>query len=603
MHTIPTERSRPPRAPRGGGPARQAGYGMLIALVVLVLGATYGLMRGLGEATAQSGREDHDQAVLRQARDALVARAALDDNRPGSLPCPDLDDDGVAELLAGTTCPAYLGRLPWRTLQLPDLRDGAGERLWYVLSPPFTDSSTSVINSDTQGTLVMTGLAPASNVIALVFAPGPALSVGGAPQDRSPAGQNVAANYLEDENQNAANLVYAVRPTCVTADCAGGAFNDKALAINARDLFPVVETMVAKRMQTQLREAMFKEGGTFSDKGHYQRWRDHSVDPAPPGPTMQGYFPFAAPFAQPDTSSFRGAWNTLNGLMPVAKDMPGPPVVPFVKWEIDVTSSYKPSVAELSPGSYVLNAATACSASTDDQIVCDLRYTNNRTPTVRITGHALNVARSFVDPVQRANVAITTNATFASLPCPVPSSPTSVSNAHVTAAGVVQGSARVEVELTLPNCDDSSSGAKYVRIVVAKPPYNANVLGPSAGTDWFFNNDWHHVTLYSVAPAATTIAAKDASSGNPVCALPADCLDAVNTANGGPNRHLVLLLAGMPVDSTTPRPAPALARYLEGRNDWPSPAHTPANQFETYRGGLDRTRSVPGNDQLAVIAP
>jgi len=660
MHTIPTERSRPPRAPRGGGPARQAGYGMLIALVVLVLGATYGLMRGLGEATAQSGREDHDQAVLRQARDALVARAALDDNRPGSLPCPDLDDDGVAELLAGTTCPAYLGRLPWRTLQLPDLRDGAGERLWYVLSPPFTDSSTSVINSDTQGTLVMTGLAPASNVIALVFAPGPALSVGGAPQDRSPAGQNVAANYLEDENQNAANLVYAVRPTCVTADCAGGAFNDKALAINARDLFPVVETMVAKRMQTQLREAMFKEGGTFSDKGHYQRWRDHSVDPAPPGPTMQGYFPFAAPFAQPDTSSFRGAWNTLNGLMPVAKDMPGPPVVPFVKWEIDVTSSYKPSVAEVSPGSYVLNAATACSASTDDQIVCDLRYTDNRTPTVRITGHALNVARSFVDPVQRANVAITTNATFASLPCPVPSSPTSVSNAHVTAAGVVQGSARVEVELTLPNCDDSSSGAKYVRIVVAKPPYNKKVLGglptwtastaystdavvkPSSGThyyvattggtsgisppafptdgstvtdgsvvwkdagpatDWFFNNDWHHVTLYSVAPAATTIAAKDASSGNPVCALPADCLDAVNTANGGPNRHLVLLLAGMPVDSTTPRPAPALARYLEGRNDWPSPAHTPANQFETYRGGLDRTRSVPGNDQLAVIAP
>jgi hypothetical protein len=24
-----------------------------------------------------------------------------------------------------------MGRLPWKTLRLPDLRDGHGERLWY----------------------------------------------------------------------------------------------------------------------------------------------------------------------------------------------------------------------------------------------------------------------------------------------------------------------------------------------------------------------------------------------------------------------------------------------------------------------------------------
>ena len=183
-----TTRSVALRARRTAGYAlrtRQCGYGVLIALVILVLGSLYGLTRGLSQATAQTKHDDHDQAVLRQARDALVARAALDVNRPGSLPCPDTNDNGSAELLAGNACPSYIGRLPWQTLGLPDLRDSTGERLWYVLSQPFTDSSASVINSDTQGTVTMTGLAPATNVIALVFAPGAAL--GG--QNRSGAGR------------------------------------------------------------------------------------------------------------------------------------------------------------------------------------------------------------------------------------------------------------------------------------------------------------------------------------------------------------------------------------------------------------------------------
>jgi hypothetical protein len=619
---------RPPRrATLMQPPSRQAGYGMLLALVVLVLGSLYGLMQGLSEATAQNKREDHDQAVLRQARDALIAYAALRDTRPGALPCPDLNDNGImggphptnvawnVPEPFGTACNVpqnRTGRLPWRTLDLPDLRDSAGERLWYALSNNFRNISSNKINSDVRGELTVTGLAPQNEVIAVIFAPGAALSVGGVAQDRSPAGRNIAANYLEGENGDTVNDLFATLTACVSADCPAGPFNDKVLVIRARDLFPVVENMVAKRMQTQLRDAMFKEGSNFSEKGHYQRWRDHSVDPAPtppPPPTSiaQGYFPFAAPFIQPDTSNFQGAWNTLNGLMPVAKDVTTPTYVPFVKWEI-TDATFRPSVAELGVTTYVSSAT--CNTSTDDQIVCDVLYSDNRTPQVSITGYALNVSGSFVDPVQRANVTISTTATQANpipppatIPCPAPPLPASVSNTHITTAGVTQGSARVEVVLTLPNCDDSSS--KPVRIVVTKPPYNTTVLGPSTSTDWFFNNNWHHVTLYSVAPTATTAMAKDATTGNPVCPLPNDpnCLDAVNTANGGPNRHLLLLLSGIPVDGTTPRPAAALGRYLEGRNDWPSAAHTPANQFETYRGGLDQTRRVPGNDRLAVIAP
>jgi len=146
--------------------------------------------------------------------------------------------------------------------------------------------------------------------------------------------------------------------------------------------------------------------------------------------------------------------------------------------------------------------------------------------------------------------------------------------------------------VALPDCDDSST--KPLTVVVAKPPYNTAIVGPN----WFINNNWHRFTMYSVAPAATTALPKDVGTGNPDCLLAgADCRDALNTANGGTGRHLVLLLAGLPVDNNTVRVGAALSRYLEGRNVWTSGAHNPVNQFETF------LRTSGRNDKLAVIAP
>ena len=57
--------------------------------------------------------------------------SAIGASRLGDLPCPDRDDDGDADAVPGCdTAALALGRLPWKTLGLPDLRDGDGERLW-----------------------------------------------------------------------------------------------------------------------------------------------------------------------------------------------------------------------------------------------------------------------------------------------------------------------------------------------------------------------------------------------------------------------------------------------------------------------------------------
>jgi hypothetical protein len=213
----------------------QQGQAAIILLLLVGLGVI-ALVYGMATPAKESiERDKKTAAALAQARDALIGRAATDNSIPGSLPCPDTDNDGSAELFAGNSCPSYIGRLPWRTLGLPDLRDGSGERLWYALSSNFRDHPlVQPLNSDTAGQLTITGSAAAANVIAIVFSPG---SVVGA-QLRNAANENNVANYLEGENANG--------DTVYTAALASDTFNDNLLPITSDALFNVVNIRVAK---------------------------------------------------------------------------------------------------------------------------------------------------------------------------------------------------------------------------------------------------------------------------------------------------------------------------------------------------------------------
>ncbi len=228
-------------------------------LVLLLLGVGGGavLFSFYSPSKLALERNQKTAAALAQAKDALIGRAATDNNRPGSLPCPDTDNDGSAELFAGNNCPSYVGRLPWRTLGIPDLRDGSGEMLWYALSPNFRDHpSAGPLNSDTAGQLLITGASPANNVIAIVFAPGAA--VGNQIRDNvislcQATATNIAnnlcpTNYLDGENGN------GMPPTDInfTTAQASDSFNDKLLAITSDALFPVVEYRVARQIRANL---------------------------------------------------------------------------------------------------------------------------------------------------------------------------------------------------------------------------------------------------------------------------------------------------------------------------------------------------------------
>src|SRR5689334_16615031 len=175
--------------------SRQRGQAFIIAILVLALGTAAVFFSFYSPQSLTLKADQVTSDVLAQAHAALIGRAASAANRPGSLPCPDTDNDGLENWDGTNTfCANNMGRLPWQTLGLPDLRDGYGERLWYALSPGFRDhAGVQPLNSDSAGQLTITGLNPISNVVAVIFAPGPVL----AGQSRATVNINDVAQYLE----------------------------------------------------------------------------------------------------------------------------------------------------------------------------------------------------------------------------------------------------------------------------------------------------------------------------------------------------------------------------------------------------------------------
>ena len=139
---------------------RQSGIALVLLLIVLIMAGAFAFYRSAGIGTGHAEQDAKLAATLARAKEALIARAVTDANRPGSLPCPDLitnsgglsnvPGDGKADMFTLTQCPSYVGWLPWVTLDLPELTDDTGTRLWYALSPELRDDdSAQPINSDT----------------------------------------------------------------------------------------------------------------------------------------------------------------------------------------------------------------------------------------------------------------------------------------------------------------------------------------------------------------------------------------------------------------------------------------------------------------------
>jgi hypothetical protein len=278
-----TWRRRPIACPALNGRTGCRGVALL-TLVVLVALVSIGVTAYLiHPASAALERADAISKSLAIAHDALVGYATFA-ARPGELPCPDRDNDGLEDLPCNTPG-TRLGRIPWATLGIEDpwrnqgpggLSDNSGETLWYAVSDRFRPGWAGPINPDSTGDLTITHTAgpPSTNVVAVLIAPGPPLSG----QLRTAAAQGAAANYLEGENASV-DTTFAMAPT-------SGTFNDVVHPITQDSLMRTVTARVARVASASL-QAYFKAHSRFP------RARDYGELDCDPALT-QGQLPMDA---------------------------------------------------------------------------------------------------------------------------------------------------------------------------------------------------------------------------------------------------------------------------------------------------------------------
>ena len=134
---------------------------ILVLVIMIGVSAQFALVRD--PAVENSIADVH---ALNGARELLIGSAASAP-RPGQMPCPD-----------SATPQSRVGLFPWKSLGAPDLRDSAGERLWYAVSANFRRATAPpIINSNSLGDFTVTGASTLTNVVAILIAPGTRLEL------------------------------------------------------------------------------------------------------------------------------------------------------------------------------------------------------------------------------------------------------------------------------------------------------------------------------------------------------------------------------------------------------------------------------------------
>jgi hypothetical protein len=350
------------------GRSAQSGFSVMLALVIIALAVGSLAVTFLSTFGTKARSDRVTETALAKAKDALIAYAAsnaatTNSTRYGALPCPDATNDGYYKTIDDTTgsnCKLWVGRLPWATLGLEDLRDGNGERLWYAISPSFqpNPSGTGVLplNSDTLGQLTVTGITPDTNVVGVIFAPGNPVGT----QSRTPASVNDPLQYLESTNATSTTNFVAADPSPT--------FNDRLITIRPAEIFRLIEKQVGPALRPLLAQ-------------YYLDW---------------GRYPFAVPFGDPTGSNFRGQVGVYEGLLPVPATNP-------VTWDT-VNSTISAGLITLP-----LPIFNSCvTASAGDLLSCTTFALSllGLGTNVTITAYANNVGMAFVDPVPTSAVTI-----------------------------------------------------------------------------------------------------------------------------------------------------------------------------------------------------
>ncbi len=220
----------------------QKGAALIILVFVISLITLTLTFKSLNGKQLEAARKDKTAKALFEAKSALLGWSLSQGIPPGQLPCPEdigkigsaLDEEGISMVNCDSASPV-VGRLPWKTLGLGDIRDGNGDKLWYVLSPGFRSAP---INSTINGQINVNGTPNAA--VALIFSVGVILNGQNRPTPTA-ALPPLVADYLDLTNNNGDINFSSTGPT--------GTFNDNLLLVRQTELFQLVERRILREVR------------------------------------------------------------------------------------------------------------------------------------------------------------------------------------------------------------------------------------------------------------------------------------------------------------------------------------------------------------------
>jgi hypothetical protein len=530
------------------GAKLQRGMALLAMLVVVVMGASYFLVRAFNsQPSLAAGQKARNAEVLNLAKQALIGYVARQatmpgENNPGRLPCPEGSafvggsNEGIAAPTVGAPTCASIGRLPWRTLGIDKPLDTASEPLWYVVGPAWrltTSASTLLINSDTPapataGQITVDG----QRTVALIIAPGAAMNVQASglcaarQQVRNPPSPAIdSRDYLECFD--AATLTFTTTDPSTS-------LNDQVLRVTVEDVMPAIEAAISDRIGREIVPVLKSVYGTAA-------WSLSSMNPL---------FPYAAPFTDPGVSTYIGATGTYQGLLPFSSQSS------TFTWN----NAIAPTVTASNPPQLIGTPACDIGAG-DTRARCRCRvsepcsYSSPGTPTqFRMTATTLQNVALGLHQLDSTTIVFRYRPVGGSY-TPLPAAASGAFNSDGTARIFSDGT------LTLPPGSYEFEFETYIG------PVNPVIVGHSLldpnnpTTGWFVRNEWYRLLYYATTPTHTALGAP-----LPACTSGVDCLTVTNvTPTSG--QRAILVLAGRALPGQTRLIGPGtLTNYLEYDN-------------------------------------
>ncbi len=586
--------------PRTAAPSRQRGVVVLLVLALLLAVGSFVLVRALNEGVRRA-RDDASTtgASLVAAEQALLGYATRypDDPAitsatagPGHLPCPDTrfdtgDVPGQADPPCAQSASTETGYLPWRTLDLPELRDAEGAPLWYAVADSFRNNPAGIVNPDTRGELRLDDCSTgARDIAALLFAPGAGLSG----QDRSSASaaaRYAAINYLEGQNASRGDGCY----TSLTSPIA----NDFVRVLDRASLMRAVQTRVLGDIANALERYFVDPDGDDVD----------GIDPDCAAASLpddcDDALPWLAPFEDPTASAYRGVVGTRRGLLPLRRVGVDFPADFRATWELPAggtltsTGTTPPdpacvrstsAVCSLQPpgfGAAALYTSDVRGSGTGPYGEGSCRWQGGRA--MRCT-----TSLTIVDPGGSGN-AVRRAFTLEVDGLPRKLAPPSAAAPRLEDASLVATTLPVDASIRITVADTLLPANSLLGIVVLAMPAGAAVAdfallkvpcelevdddedidpparrSPGELPQWFTANQWQSYVFAAYADAYAPGAVADD------CVAGSDCLEIEDSRRQVPTvTHAdvrALLLAAGPALATQTRPGPDPAQWFEGGN-------------------------------------